>query len=120
MKKLIIILLLISNVCYSDQSTYLNKDDKAPYDGFLLDREKASKVRLLDIDYKEALKTQEYLKTDNELYVKRLENMTQENDRLSKQLVEARDPNIWDKIGFFFLGALVTTGIAYGVSRATR
>lgn len=122
MNKLIIFLLIALTPLNSlaDDAKFLEKGQAAPYDGFLLDREKAAKVRLLDIDYQEVLKTKDYLQKDNEVYVQRLDNMKNYNDRLAKENVELRENSIWSKLGFFVLGALVTTGIAFSVSRATK
>jgi hypothetical protein len=122
MNKIIPLLLIVLTPlnALADDAKFLEKGQIAPFDGFLLDREKATKVRLLDIDYQEALKTKDYLQKDNEVYIQRLDNMKNYNDRLAKENVELRENSIWSKLGFFVLGALVTTGIAYGVTRATK
>ena len=120
--KLLSILLVFSLItpAFADQSTYLDKGAVAPYPGFLLDHEKAGKVRLLSIDLEEAVKTRDYLTKDNEVYVKRLENMTTQNDKLATQLADARDTSLWSKLGLFILGAATTTLIVYGTSRVTK
>lgn len=122
-KKIISIFLLITLAplnSLADDAKFLEKGQPAPFSGFLLDRDKAAKIRLLDIDYQEALKTKDYLQKDNAIYVQRLDNMKEYNDRLAKENVELRENSIWSKLGFFVLGALVTTGIAFGVSRAAK
>lgn len=119
-KSIAILLILFQFPVYADDAKYLGKGQPAPFDGFLLDREKASKVRLLDIDLKESLKTNEYLKKDNELYVQRLDNMKEYNDNLAKEVVTLRENSIWSKLGFFLLGAATTTLITFGISRATK
>lgn len=120
--KLLSILLITCLVtpAFADQSVLLDKGTPAPFSGFLLDKEKAGKVRLLDLDYQESLKTQGYLKADNDLYVKRLENMTTENDRLAKQVQDSRTTGIWSTIGIFLLGSAATIAMTYGVSHAIR
>lgn len=119
MKKLISILLLtaIPFQALADQVVYLPKDQPAPYTGYLFDREKAEKIRLLDLNYQEATKKVDYYKTDNDLYEKRLVNLRSQNDNLAQQNVELRENSIWSKLGFFVLGAAATTAIAIGVSR---
>jgi len=114
------LILCITSTAFADKSTYLDQGSITPYDGFLLDRDKASKVRLLDIDLQEAIKTKEYLQKDNDLYIQRLENVSKENDKLATQLTESRDTSFWSKIGFFLIGSAVTTAIVYGTSRAIR
>jgi hypothetical protein len=42
------------------------------------------------------------------------------NEQLAKDLVDARDSSFWKSLLYFGLGALVTTGIAFGVHQATR
>lgn len=119
MKKLISLLLLTSIPfqALADQVVYLPKDTPAPYTGYLFDREKAEKIRLLDLNYQEATKKVDYYKTDNDLYEKRLVNLRSQNDNLAQQNVELRENSIWSKLGFFVLGAAATTAIAIGVSR---
>lgn len=120
MKHLLILILALSNVCYADQSTLLEKDQKAPYTGYLLDQDKAEKVHAMSLNYQEALDNEKYLTDTNAIYVKRIELVSTENDKLAKQVAEQRDSSIWSKLGFFVLGAAVTTGLAFGLSRATR
>ena len=123
MKKLIVCFMLTIvclNNTFADNVVFLDKDKPAPFAGYLMDQEKVDKIRLLNIDYQEALKTKEYLQKDNDLYAKRLDNLTQYNDKLATEVVSLRENSIWSKIGFFILGAAVTTGVAFGVSKAIR
>lgn len=123
MKLLISILILcqiVTNQSFADEVIYLPKSSPAPFSGYLMDDEKVTKIRLINIDYQEALRTKDYLEKDNVIYVKRLENLSTENDKLATQLVATRDTSIWSKLGFFVLGAVLTTGVVFGVSRAAR
>lgn len=104
----------------SDEVIHLDKDQKAPYEGFLFDREKAEKVRILDIGLKSQVKINSILTDENGIYEERLTNLREQNSNLSKSLIEERSSSIWSKLGFFILGAAVTTGVVYGVSKATR
>lgn len=125
LKKIIALTLLLSllpirALADDGSAVYLPKTSPAPFAGYLISPDTATKVRLMKIDNDELTKTNVYLQQDNDLYVKRLDNMKDYNDKLASENVSLRENSIWSKLGFFLLGAAVTTGIAFGVSRATR
>lgn len=97
----------------ADEAKYLVKDTPAPFTGFLISPEKAEKIRIMDIDLRLATRTNEILTTENTL-------LKDHNTYLAKELVDTRDNSMWGKIGYFILGAVLTTGIAFGVSKATK
>jgi hypothetical protein len=97
----------------ADDAKYITKDTPAPFTGFLITVDKAEKIRLMDIDLRLSNTTNEILTKQNDL-------LKGQVDHLSKELVDSRDSNIWGKIGFFLIGAVLTGGIAIGVSRAVR
>jgi hypothetical protein len=117
MKYLAIILIFIHSVALADDAKYLTKDTPAPFTGYLISPEKAEKVRLMDIDLKAALKTNQLLQGENDLLEQRLQNMTTANVELAKQI---NDNSIWGKVGIFVLGAATATVIAFAAVRAVR
>lgn len=119
MKYLLIIALFINPLARADQVQAINKGEPAPFQGFIMDRERADAIRNNDLDKQYTGKENGYLKKDNELLNQRVNLAQTQIDSLSKQVVEGKD-NFWTKAGFFILGAAVTTGLAFGVSRATR
>lgn len=127
-KKILITFLLFSQVVYADGPVqYLDKLTPAPYAGYLFTPEKEKEVRfkLVERDYYETLTTSlTSINSKQEALLKlqddRINLYTQQVDNLSKRLAESKDSNFWSNAGFFILGALVTTGIAFSVTRATR
>jgi hypothetical protein len=123
MKKLLVYLLLMcsfSQVVYGDDAggvVLLEKNSPAPYSGFLFTQEKAERVRLLDLDYKQELKKNEFLTTENVIYLERIKLKDEQIDLLAKRVVDDKDDALWSKIGFFLIGSVLTGAIAIGVSR---
>ena len=119
-------LLLISSTALG-QVVHLDKGTPAPVEGYLfsLDAEKANRKSLLDLDiYKELdasskrmldLKTQE-----NTILTQQYVLWKDQSASLSKQLVSARNDTFWHSLLYFSLGCIITTGLAYGVNKATR
>lgn len=110
-----LILSTVSNSFADGDAVYLPKDNKAPFDGFLITPDKAEKVRNMDIDLQ--IKTRQ-LKGEqdvNAILTQRLDFSQKETDSLSKRLIESRDESIFTKAGYFILGAVVTGGLAYGI-----
>jgi len=128
MKKLITsVLLLCQLASASTEFTYLEQGMPAPFPGYLITAKKEKELRLLNENFAYCDKSRELLtklNTDNENILKiqsdRIAIRDQQVDVLSQRLVESKDDGLLSKIGFFLLGALVTTGIAYGVSKTLR
>lgn len=128
MKKLVslLLILLLSNQAVAEPKlVYLEKDNLAPFTGYLINPEMEKQFRLMDseLDYQKklnlSLKSITKLHEENEsIYIKRLENQQKQIDNLSERIV--KDDSIWGKLGMFLLGSASTILIAYGVTRATR
>src|SRR6267142_3267332 len=122
MKKLLIFLMLFSySLCLADDNNdyaLLNKDDKAPFKGYLISEEKGMKLKLMDLDLQSKIKVIDLQQQEQLVMQQRLTNSENEVNQLNKQLENVKDNSIWGKVGFFILGAAVTGLVAYGVTRA--
>lgn len=107
------------SVAFGNEVIPITKGSPSPIDGFVIDREKADIIRNSDLDSQYTKKENSYLKEDNDTLNKRVNLAQNQIDSLSKQVLQEKD-TFWTKMGFFILGAAVTTGLAFGVSRATR
>jgi hypothetical protein len=129
--KQILSLILISSIfihpAFADQAIDLKQGQIAPYDGILLDKEKANKVKNELIE-KDGLKQDNtslnkqliYYKSNEDMLNQKSDMLLKQNLEMTKSLNEARSTSNWEKIGFFVLGVVVTGAAAYGVSRITR
>lgn len=109
-----------SNAVRADEVQFLTKGQPAPFAGYLITQEKVDKVHDLSVDLDHERKINLLLQKDADFYVQRLDLYKGQTEDLSKQLAATKDNSFFSKVGFFVLGAALTTGIAFGVSRATR
>jgi len=123
MKKTLLALMIISlllSYARADEFEFLKKGTPAPFDGYIVTPEKERNLRLTN----EQLKiSEDTLKLQNEkisIYEKRLQIRDTQIDALSNRVVEQKDESFFTKAGMFILGAVVTTGIVYGVSRVSK
>lgn len=110
---------ILSGKC-DDSAVHLNKNEVAPYDGYEITPQQAIKVRNLSIDNDMEHHVNADLAQENSLMNQRLTNAQQQNESLSKQLVETKESGFFSKVGFFVLGAVITGGLAYGMYRTTK
>jgi hypothetical protein len=125
MVKLFLALMFIGNVCYADDSSvYLNKNQVAPFPGYLLP---AGKVEQFQNDELQL----GFLKTTNDSLTKSLTLEQQnsalkdqkvnllldQNDKLSKAAYTERELTTWEKIGYIAAG-IVITGVAIAGAHA--
>ncbi len=109
MKTLILIMLLLSNTVFAQNSTVLNEGDIAPYKGVLLTPERAEK----------AVKAEKANIVLKDLRVAHMELIRYHKDdaKLSrKRLSEAEFDSNLKSIGMFVLG-VVLTGFAFKVNQ---
>ena len=130
MKYLIAIVLVFAftvQSAFAEDIVHVKKGDAAPYDGYLLDQEKANKVRDQALDNEGLVKTNESLNKSIILYKSNQDLLTQENDillkkdiELTKTLNDTRTTSDWVKVGYFVLGVVVVSAGVYGASHLSR
>ncbi len=101
MIKLVIILSLISNICFAQNAVYLEKGQPAPFTGDLLTIE-TTKQLYNDSLEKSSLQKQLDLTTQNNNI------LMEQNTKLIKAGVEDHNLNNYEKAGYFLAGILVT------------
>ena len=130
MKKLLVLLLVLSTPAYADSAIKVHTGDVvAPaYDqGTLLDVEKAVKIRDQLVDGDSCKKENESFQKSIDLY-KSNETLYQgentlllnRNIELSKTLNDSRETSDWVKVGFFALGVVITGTAVWGASRLAK
>lgn len=115
MVRLIIILSLISNVAWAEDSVFLNKGQAAPYEGFLLDKEKVLDYRNTTFE-RDSLKLQNAslntsLSLQNDIIARKdqqLKLYSDQNDKLATTAYNAENMSTWQKIGYIALGVVIT------------
>jgi hypothetical protein len=130
LNKVISIILItnsFSTICFADDVVYVNKDDKAPFQGYLFSDAKAKEVKFKLIDLDTNIKLNESLNKSIELYKaneidlnKKVEILNTQNNNLAENLYKAREVSFWDRFGFFLLGVAGTTLAVYGVKKAAQ
>jgi len=123
----ILTLIFTIQVALADTAVNLSKDQPAPYDGVLLDKEKADKIRDELIDKDALEKTNESLNKSINLYRSNediLNNqkgmLINQNIELTKALNDTRETSGWTKVGYFLLGVAVTGVAVYGATRLAK
>lgn len=124
-KKLLVISLIFVQIpVYANQAIDLEKDQKAPYSGTLLDKEKANNVKNELLEKDSLAKQNESLNKELNLFKVNQDYMNEKNDLLLKQnidltknLNDTRQMSDWTKVGYFLLGVVVVGAGVYGASR---
>lgn len=99
----LISLLIINSTCFAQESIYINKDDKAPFSGYLLPEETVKTLRNNTLE-------RDLYKTEADLRERQVKLLSDQNDRLATTLQSTSSLSTWEKIGFFSLGVLITGG----------
>jgi hypothetical protein len=121
MKKLISILCILTSLsAFAEDNVALKKGDVAAFDGILMPLDRAQRVNLMQIDLSTCTKVSGLKDDENKILNDRINNLNAENTNLSQRLVSSKEAGMWDKVGFFIIGAALTTVVAYGAVRATR
>jgi hypothetical protein len=122
MKKLLVLFLISSLLCPRAlaESVALDKDQKAPFAGVLMDPETANKTKigLLERDlYKELSDSQgksiSILKENIGLHESSKEKLLEQLDRSSEALKSAQSFNSLERIGLILLGAALVVAGGY-------
>lgn len=104
MIKLVLIILLISNLSFAQDSIYLDKDKSAPFSGYLLPEETVKELRNNTLE-------RDLYKTESDLRERQVKLLSDQNEKLAKTLQDTSSLSTWEKIGFF-LGGVILTGLA--------
>lgn len=112
--KIIISILLVSQIAVADDAIFLDVNKPAPFAGFLLSKEKVISLRNNDIDLTFLKKENDNLKIEVTDYQARLDNYKTENKDLAERLQKS-NTSFFERTGFFILGAILTGSIAYGL-----
>lgn len=107
MKKILILLLLVSYPCLAEDSVMLAPGEKAPYMGYLLDPAKVKELRNNDIDLSLQRKVNDNLNSEIGDYQKRVDSYQKANTELADRL-EKSNTNFLERTGFFMLGCVLT------------
>lgn len=125
MKHLLVLMLIPATVF--GQVQYIEKNTPAPYSGFLftVEAERANRKSLLDLDvYKQLDESNKRMLElriqENKVLTDQYTLWKTQSESLSKQLVDANNNSFWKSLLYFGLGCVVTTGLAFAVTRATR
>ena len=130
-KKALLFKLLYSLALYpcalADQAVGLDKDQKAPFAGVLLDAEKANsvKVGLQELDLYKAItesqaKSIDLLKQNESYNQNKVNILLEQNDKLAESLRSSQSLNSWERIGLVLLGVAVTVGAGVAIRSATK
>lgn len=100
MVRLILALLLISNLSYAEDSIYLNKGDSSPYSGYLLPEEEVKQLRVNTIE-------RDLYKTTSDLKGQQVQLLTDQNIKFATALESTSSLRTWEKIGYFTAGIVI-------------
>jgi hypothetical protein len=110
--------LIISNIAYAEDAVLLQKNDPAPYQGFLLPKEKVQELYNATIErdsYKAANdsfeKSLKLEQTNSDLKDQKINLLLEQDDKLAKALYNSQSLNNWEKAAFF-IGGILVTGLA--------
>lgn len=119
--KLLLALLLSTNVLAQDFIP-VKKGDPSPVDGYAISRETEKQVRqkVMDLEFKSTQLSQLGILKDDQIRLLEAKSALQA-DHNKELMVELKSSNNWLKTtGFFLLGGVVATVVAYGASHAVK
>lgn len=122
MKTLIAIIILSLNATSFAEETvkYIDQGTPAPFSGYLMNDERAKRVRDISIDLESTKKINALLTEEKGILTQRLTESKEHIDYLSKELISTRDMSFLPKAGYFLLGAVLTGLVSYGAAKAIR
>lgn len=121
MKRLLIILLLTSQVVHAEEGVvWLEATKPAPFSGFLLTKEKTDKLIDATIERDSLKRINSYLEQDNKVLLSRLDNDREHIKNLNSMLSDTKETSFLAKASFFVMGAVITGLISYGVVHTIR
>lgn len=108
-----LIVTLITSSSFAEQSVFLNKDEKAPYSGYLLPESKVIELRNNTLDM-------EYYKRAYEIKSKQVDMLIPQLDKSTQALNESKNTTNWERAGWFVLGILATGLAIKGVKELNK
>lgn len=117
----LIVLLSYSISALADDSVLsISKGTPAPFDGYLINQERAERFRALSIELDFTNKSLDIVKQQNKLLTEQLDLSSKHMIDLNKQITEAKDNSLLSKIGMFILGAGTATLLTFAVSQTIK
>ena len=106
---------------------FLPKGSTTQYDGFLFDVPRAQELRKIELEHKTYQLLNDSLTTtvneQNNIISQNGEKvklLTDQNDKLAKELMDSRQSSEFTKILWFGLGVIITGAAFYGASKITQ
>ncbi len=113
MVRLILIILLVSNICFAQDVVFLNAQDKAPFSGYLLPEQTVKNLR------NDSLELSMYQRIDP-LKDQQIKLLTDDNIRLATTLQSTSSLSTFEKICWFAGGIIITSLAVEGASKLTH
>lgn len=111
--KILLIFSLSVNNAYAVDVSLLDKDQPAPYKGYLFTEEKTLQIRrdLLEFDNQKSViesyqRSINLYKANEQTYIDKTTILLQQNDKLAQSVYQAKSTSDLEKVGYFLLGAL--------------
>lgn len=118
--KIILLLSLIFNSVYAIDITPIEKDEKAPFSGFIIDKDNMKKFRQINEDKKNLEKETILLKDLAAIQEQRVDNLKEQNSLTEKELNREKFQSNLKGIGGFLIGVLATSLAAYAAIRVAK
>lgn len=119
--KYLLILVLLTQQAFGYEVKFLQKDQPAPYDGYLFEPKAEKELRLLDSEFVYQKKLTVSLEQINKSYEEQVQIMQSRITNQSKQIQDLQDNNgMLSKYGFFVLGVVSATLMAYAINQGTK
>lgn len=120
LKSKVFFLLLLSVNTFANDVVAIKKGDPAPFDGFVITHQQEQKFRLLNENNRRLMELSDLQNEKINILDQRIKIRDAHVEDMSKELTERRSDGTFSKIFYFVLGAAVTTGVAYSVSRVIK
>lgn len=117
-----ILLLCFTTNLFAQDFFPVKKGDPSPVDGFAISRETEKQVRqkVMDLEFKSTQLTQLGVLKDDQIRLLEAKSSLQA-DHNKELMGELKSSNNWLKTtGFFLLGGVVATVVAYGAAHAVK
>lgn len=123
LKTILLTSLMILNQNSFAESISINKGDKAPFDGILMDENTAKEVRIAVIENKEKaelIKSKDKIITLQDLSIQVQEKQINILYEKNTKLLKEKELNDWEKVVWMGLGILATSMAVYGASKLVK